>query len=200
MYKPLAWDSKRDDIAFAKGTDFDCGCDVCKNQEILLLPDADVDSIREIQFSCNERLLNTSDGKIDATEIRQIISLVEMTKRGIQNQAIPQSHEVSIESDRLLAMAYTLFGQKEEAAVYHCSFFSKVNLIGHLFDPVALATQRLAYADVVGGDLETVLRERSISDLTLALGEDHPWVRVLNCKLRSTVSHSHCSKKRKASF
>ncbi|KAI2508045.1 histone-lysine N-methyltransferase [Fragilaria crotonensis] len=95
-----------------QGYGFVCSCDACKSQEILLQPNTDVDSIREIQFSCNERMLKMQDSNVDDEEIAQIISLVEMTKRGIRNQAIPQSHEVSIESERLLAMAYTLLDRK----------------------------------------------------------------------------------------
>ena len=182
-----------------QGYDFVCECDACKNQEILLLPNTDVDSIREIQFSCNERMFNMPGSEIDVEEIGQIISLVEMTKRGIQNQAIPQSHEVSIESDRLLAMAYSLSGQNQEAAVHHQSFFSKVKHIGHLFDPVALATQNLEFANVADGDLKTELQEKGIYALTLALGEDHPWVRVLSPTLQSSVSQPRNNKKRNAS-
>jgi hypothetical protein len=143
-------------------------------------------------------MLKMQGSNVDDEEITQIISLVEMTKRGIRNQAIPESHEVSIEAERLLAMAYTLSGQKEEAIIHHDSFFSQARLIGHLFDPVALATQDLAYADVLDGDLRRDVQDRAISSLAIALGEDHSWVRVLTCQAHSAVAQQ-VSKKRKAS-
>jgi hypothetical protein len=154
-----------------QGYDFVCDCDACINQEILLPRNVDVDSIREIQFHCNERLLKLEDGAVDIDEAQQIISLINMTKRGIQNQDIPRSHEVSIESDRLLAMAYSLSGQSKQAIKYHTSFLSESELIGHLFDPVALATQRLKYADVLECGTRTEQLQQAISALEGALGE-----------------------------
>jgi SET domain len=159
-----------------QGYEFVCDCDACLNQEILLPPNVDIDSIREIQFHCNERLLKLEDCAVDVDETKQIISLVNMTKRGIENQGIPRSHEISIESDRLLAMAYSLSGQSEDAIKYHQSFFSESTLIGHLFDPVAMATQRLTYADKLEGVVKTEQLQQAISALECALGENHPWV------------------------
>lgn len=179
-----------------QGYDFVCDCDACRNQEILLPPNVDVDSIREIQFHCNERLVNLEEGSVDIDEIQQIISLINMTKRGIQNQDIPCSHEVSIESDRLLAMAYSLSGHKKEAIKYHQSFFSESELIGHLFDPVTMATQRLKYAEVLDCDIRTEQLRQAISALETALGENHPWVQHIARKVQTTPLEHERTQKR----
>jgi hypothetical protein len=168
-----------------QGYDFDCDCEACSSLKIVLPPDADVESIREIQFSCNERLLKQVDSIADLDEIEHIISMAEMTKRGIRNQEIPHSHEVSIETDRLLAMAYSLSGKKKEAIKHHDRFFSESANIGHLFDPVAMATERLKYANVLGRDLGIAQLQEAIAGLEVSLGEDHPWVRDLSRKVQA---------------
>ena len=59
-----------------------------------------------------------------------------MTKRGIRNQEIPHSHEVSIDSDRLLAMVYSLAEKKKEAIKHHDHYvFSESAKMGHFFNP-----------------------------------------------------------------
>ena len=68
-------------------------------------PDADMDSLREINFNCNNgQQLKHVDSTTDLNEIEHIVSLVEMTKRGIRNQETPHSYEAGIDPDRLLAM------------------------------------------------------------------------------------------------
>ena len=180
-----------------QGYDFACDCEACSSRKIVLPPNTDVNSIREIQFSCNERLLERVDSTTDLDEIEHIISLVEMTKRGIRNQEIPHSHEVSIETDRLLAMAYSLSGKKEEAIKHHDRFFSESAKIGHLFDPVAMATQRMKCANVLEGDLGSSQLQEAIAGLEISLGEDHPWVRLLSRKVQAASSQP-ASKKRKS--
>jgi hypothetical protein len=181
-----------------QGYDFACGCEACSSQKIVLPPDADVESIREIQFSCDERLLKQAEDSIkDLDEIEHIISLVEMTKRGIRNQEIPHSHEVSIETDRLLAMAYSLSGKKKEANKCHESFFSEAAKLEHLFDPVAMATERIKCANVLEGDVGNGQLQEAIAGLEISLGEDHPWVRDLSRK-EQAASLQPASKKRKS--
>ena len=77
------------------------------------------------------------DSTTDLDEIEHIVSLVEMTKRGIRNQEIPHSHEVSIDSDRLLAMVYLLATvvKKKETIKHHDHFFSESVKMGHFFNP-----------------------------------------------------------------
>jgi len=161
-----------------------------------------IDSIREIQFGLNDRLLdlsarlrklnchtevtnrhertracnypfneNESEGEMIALEgeLMSILGTIDMTQRGIQNQILPECHEVSIESDRLAAKAWDLWlaltaatastsriptsavadtKRKQNsilAGKKHREFFRKTAKIRELFDPVALGTQCLAY-------------------------------------------------------
>lgn len=74
----------------------------------------DVESIRQIQYSCNHELMlllqqqqQQQEESSDVLVPQQQISLVQMIQRGTRNQNNPVSHEVSIEAERLLAMAYT---------------------------------------------------------------------------------------------
>lgn len=174
---------------------FQCNCEACSAPTALLqLPnDVDLDSIREIQYDCNERLLlEASKNKQDFDgdhEIENIISTVQMTRRGIQNQGIPSCHEVSIEVERLLAMAFSLLrdDRRMESMEYHKEFFVKVNKLESLFDPVAKATQHLEYSrilsrstdndSIVNGELKKAIRLLEIS-----IGKDHAWTQMLSSK------------------
>jgi hypothetical protein len=181
-----------------EGYEFICRCQACTKKQILLPSDADVDSIRQIQFTCNEKLLLFTQIVPNFDDIEQIISLVEMTKRGISNQTLPHCHELSIEADRLLAIANTLLGKKEAAIQNHISFFSKTNTILHLFDPVCLASQRVKYARLLDEGGQQSQMKQAISELEAALGLDHPW--ILSLKDKSiTVSHTPVKKKQKVS-
>jgi hypothetical protein len=137
----------------------------------------DVESIREIQFSCNDQFMHAKEND----EIEHIISLARMTQRGIENQKIPQTHEGSIESDRLLAMTYTSLEQWNNAKEHHERFLCKVNTISDLFDPVAMATQYLEYSQVLNKTSERdnakQIWTKAIDLLETSLGKDHPWVR-----------------------
>jgi hypothetical protein len=175
------------------GYGFNCKCDACTHELIKLPLGVDVDSIREIQFSCNERLLlqeEAGGNSINEDEIEHVISLAQMTKRGIQNQQVPANHEVSIEADRLLAMAYSVLltqnktseETRRDATLHHDHFFQEAISVGKLFDPVVIATERLKYAKLLEGDSKqqaTMQREMAMNLLQTSLGDDHPWVRHL---------------------
>ena len=85
-------------------------------------PDADVDYLRKISSSAAMATIATSGQRLE-----HIVSLVEITKRGIRNQETPHLHEVSIDSDRLLAMAYSLatVEKKKVAIKNNDHFFSE---------------------------------------------------------------------------
>jgi hypothetical protein len=175
------------------GYGFHCKCNACTKELIKLPPGVDVDSIREIQFSCNERLLlqeEAGSATIDESETDHVISLVQMTKRGIYNQQVPANHEVSIEADRLLAMAYSALllqnkhseETRKNATLCHDHFFQEAISVGGLFDPVVIATERLKYSKLLEGDSKqqaTLQRETAMNLLRTSLGDDHPWVRHL---------------------
>jgi len=142
---------------------FHCQCCECGKPDALDLDLSQVDlqSIREVQYSCNERILNAQD---DPDSIR---SMIKMTQRGIRNGGISPHHEVSLETHRLLALL-------DRDVQEHEAFFRDVQT----FDPVTLATQRLEYARALSEDpvkqedqYETALRE-----LEAALGSNHSWV------------------------
>jgi len=182
---------------------FNCSCTACIDGKLKLpvvkvndFP-IDVDSIRDIQFSCNERLLNvTCNHHHDTTpgttansgendEVSNTISLILMTKRGIKNQNIPMHHEVSIEVDRLLAMAYTILGENANARTHFESFFVKISILGELlFDPVARAIQHLEYSQLLIKTREKHLakmqRNVALDILANVIGKDHPWIQTLN--------------------
>eukprot|EP00980_Cylindrotheca_fusiformis_P018240 scaffold5926_cov102-Cylindrotheca_fusiformis.AAC.3 len=174
---------------------FDCQCSACTtigdgadHSEPLSTVMESLQSIREVQYSCNEQLLAAEHQEQDPDQMEHIISLIQMTQRGIRNNSISDSHEVSIECERLLAMAYTRLGQWDEAEKHHELFFNKVKPIVNLFDPVALATQYLEYYKVLLRLLvqkkkdpvkATSIRNTFVSLLQTALGKDHPWLRQL---------------------
>lgn len=194
--------------ALQEGYGFDCKCSACTASEpaISLSETMDVQSVREIQFSCNERLLTeskagskplveerpiqASEGEASKSheyidEVEQVISLVQMTQRGIRNQGIPETHEVSIESHRLLALAYTLVEDWPRAKDHHEIFVELARKISCLFDPVAFGIQMLEYATVLKriGPMEIGLssekRQEGITLLQRALGNSNPWVSSL---------------------
>jgi hypothetical protein len=171
-----------------EGYGVDCNCIACTDSKpkISLSGDMDVESIREIQYSCNDQLLEQGGRQKDSNEneIEQTISLIQMTQRGIRNQSIPESHEVSIETERLFAMAHTLLENWNEAKEHHRLFFKKVETITDLFDPVALATQYLEYFMVLDRSNDSkagCIRQEFLCLLKQALGKDHVWlVRIWN--------------------
>mmetsp|Transcript_31844 Transcript_31844/g.77187 ORF Transcript_31844/g.77187 Transcript_31844/m.77187 type:complete len:516 (-) Transcript_31844:86-1633(-) len=208
-----------------EGYGFDCNCSACTASEpvISLSETMDVQSVREIQYSCNERLLaqkkrksqqphaqhrshqapeeKTSNDNDYADEVEQVIALVLMTQRGIRNQGIPETHEVSIESHRLLAMAYSILEDWAHAKEHHENFLKLANNVTELFDPVALGIQLLEYAHVlkqVGGpEITRSARkhQEGLGMLQRALGKNHNWVATL---LLSEESPPHDKAKRKS--
>lgn len=166
---------------------FDCTCDVCTTtssssdntqEQPKLSEDMDVQSIRDIQFSCNEQLTQGQE-----KEVEHVISLVRMTQRGICNQKIPPNHEVAIETERLLAMAYTLLEDWNESKLHHELFFQQAATIADIFDPVAMATQYLEYSKVLEASNESEnanrAREKGMGILEMSLGHEHSWIRQL---------------------
>ncbi len=169
---------------------FECDCTTCcSSSSMHLPPGADVDSIREVQYSCNERLLvaSQSQQKEDEEmeqqreeEIENILSLVRMTQRGIQTQGIPVMQEVALEAHRLLAMGLSLLGRSQEAIMHHRAWFQ--HGVVALMDPTAVATQRLALArDLAAQHSQESHQEWKIAiqELTESIGDNHPWIKSL---------------------
>ena len=176
---------------------FVCECELCSapSGDILFPASStpeddfavDPDPIRQIQYTCNERLLSfnvhqkkgwdsqrcprhaqqhnsqgregnhqTAAGELEteqntvfSDEVNHVLSLIKMTMRGIQNQQIPLSHEVSLECHRLLAMGSSMLHDFEQAIAHHEAFFRTIehHFCGPLmFDPVALAIQHMEYS------------------------------------------------------
>ena len=154
---------------------FVCKCVLCQTStgDILLPLDdgifVDSDPIREIQYTCNERLLQSKDAwqrheheqldrskdgederiALDVEQIAHVLSLIKMTQRGIRNQQIPVAHEVSLESHRLLALGYSMLHDYSQAVSHHKDFVRIINDNFHgllSFDPVALATQYMDFS------------------------------------------------------
>ena len=101
--------------------------------------------------SSNNKLIRQDPAIV--LELDRIMRRIEMTQKGIANQNLPESHEVSIESDRLGAAACDLWlksmGESmcvsiESAFESHFEFYRKTEQIQGLFDPVAIGTQCLA--------------------------------------------------------
>ncbi len=187
--------------------DFICNCEACELKTlsaiemdgVLKVPDnSDVECIRQMQFSCNQQLLeiqhssygtstrgNMSDlTDVQLTELESCIATINMNRRGIHFQGIPASHEISIESHRLLAKALSMYGEIDEALEEYKSFRKAVQPIMKLFDPVAFATTLLEF----GVDLQRTgikCKEEASSKailtdalefVTTALGEEHTLV------------------------
>ena len=182
---------------------FICHCEECSSLTpfIQLPKNADVDAVREVQYSCNARLLSVQEERTEPNhetktshdddnasaltdEIESVLSLVRMTQRGIHNQGIPPCHEVSLEAHRLLAMGLSRLGQYKEAIQHHQEFFKQA--VASLMDPVAMATQHLALARDMGATntfpRQDVEREwdTAMKALTTVIGASHRWVQALS--------------------
>jgi hypothetical protein len=126
--------------------------------------------LRELQIDCYQKLTlassmppslerrhNVEDGTMSRIEmIEQCIATVRMAQRGIRNQSIPDSHEVSLECHRLLAVSFSLLGEDshyeeddegslavDEEREHHLNFFRAVEPVLQLLDPSALAIQHM---------------------------------------------------------
>lgn len=170
---------------------FSCQCEYCFSNSNMDLPnkDIDVDSIREVQFSCNSRLLAASSVTTNAgavidkegkDEIENVLSLVRMTQRGIQNQKIPETHEVTLEADRLLAMGLSILGQYQEAMIHHKAWINKATTAN--IDVVTIATQKVAYDNDFKASSpgeHSLYWKEALDELTCALGKEHAWLECL---------------------
>jgi hypothetical protein len=178
------------------GYHFTCACETCagdKYEDLVKVPEgADVNALREVQFTCNETLVRleqpadattttTTSTTTEKEELENCIATLEMSQKGIGNQNIPGSHEIVIESHRLLAKAYSLQGKSAEAIQEHHAFFQAVEPIDPIFDPVTKATQRLALAK----DYKTLEKQDdyqaqlklALEGATVALGAEHAFVK-----------------------
>lgn len=155
--------SERQDVLQRK-YHFSCTCCSCADSIIAFPPSVvDVQSIREIQYSCNERLLAVSDDDEDA--LAGIRGLVRMTMRGIQRQGIPANHEVSIEAHRLLLHCAE---SEEELQREWDEFVQATESVGRLYDMIVFNTERLRFH-----------RSKAIGQLKVVLGEAHAWIKML---------------------
>mmetsp|Transcript_4392 Transcript_4392/g.8452 ORF Transcript_4392/g.8452 Transcript_4392/m.8452 type:complete len:329 (-) Transcript_4392:4481-5467(-) len=189
------------------GYDFKCMCDVCERnwtwakgiEEHVTLPlGHEVDILRNMQYDCNQQLLALMDEckfsreRLNETQICDLgscLSTIQMNKRGIRNQNIPGSHEVSIESHRLHAAALSLGGHVEAALKKHEAFHKAVQKILRIFDPVAYATSLNEYSaalDQVGdyGRRDEIIA-LALENLSCALGHDHIFIRTVASTLNN---------------
>ncbi len=177
-----------------EGYNFECQCEACGysdkkskpsrwEQHTKVPPECDINSIRQVQYSCNQNLLEIQQcltenlGHDIEASLDNCIGLIRMCSRGIENQKIPSSHEVSIEVHRLLATALSLSGKMKESFAEHRAFFESIEPIKEIFDPVAVATQRLKFSQDLERDNDA---SEALSQLCLAhnlcstvLGADH---------------------------
>ncbi len=188
---------------------FSCQCEACdektdlgkKLNKCLSLPDdCDVDILRQMQFSCHEkmneiqmaliRLNEEADDNLEGkkeieNELQFCISTIKMNQRGIKFQKIPPSHEVSIESHRLLATSLSLMGEYDLAVKEHTLFLDSVQAVQEIFDPVATATSLLEFAKDLQrkeGEKKThtkyyLILSKAYNNAKMALGIDHSFVR-----------------------
>jgi hypothetical protein len=177
------------------GYNFECQCDACerkwawakKIEDHVALPVGhEVDVLRNMQYECNQELLTLIDeckcspehlNERQRSDLQICLSTIQMNKRGIHNQNIPGSHEVSIESHRLNAAALSLSGDAESAVKEHEAFHKAVQNILRIFDPVAYATSLNEYAAALEKVGDCSRRDEIISlaldNVSCALGRDH---------------------------
>ena len=178
------------------GYHFQCRCRACRLDEgdatakewdrCLAVPErSDLDSLREVQYGVNHTFVESSD----RDEIERSIGLVRMVGNGVKNQGIAASHECAMEVHRLLSVGYATLNHFDDAIREHKAFFSSVEKIAGLFDPVALATQHTEFALVLhrNGDVEGERSELKAARLlaTTALGQDHPYATAIERKLQA---------------
>jgi len=193
-----------------------------KLEDHICLPEgSDVEILRQIQFSSNEELLQIRQRKLQNSiegsnimstssidgddsdimlELHNCIATIKMNQRGIKNQGIPKSHEVSIEAHRLLALAYSLAGEVNLAIEQYKIFLDAVLAVKELYDPVALASSLLAYAH----DLATSQKDEEYRiKLSLAydyaksaLGVHHSFVRNIEKQMQKSASTQDRNMKR----
>lgn len=203
------------------GYDFDCDCDVCNrernNNEVAVKSDSvfssdennDADLLRQVQYACHETLHRLEEARRrvegssdDDDDLARCDANVRMVRRGVANQGLPPDHEVSLENHRLAARVRSLSGNHVKAVAEHEAFLSSAEPLARarLFDPVALAAQRIALAEDLerwscstDGEDGAAIRDRARSSrdfavrtATTALGADHPYVRSLEGAKQAT--------------
>lgn len=191
-YLPLSGLSKMErQLRLMEGYHFKCSCTTCAHdsyEEYLKLEStADVESLRQVQFTCHADLLRLQNDFVQ-DDLDSRLGTLQMLQRGLENQNIPASHEVRLELHRLLAMAYTLNEQIQLAMEQHEAFFKALNSIPRLFDPVAEAIQRLEYAKLLQDDSARQQQELSfaVQKATTALGENHEFVQSISERITSS--------------
>ena len=193
------------------GYQFECKCRACRLDpgdkiaeswdSSLKVPDgSDLSSLREVQYSCNQTLF-TIDGRkninSDSVALDGCIGMVQMSAKGIKNQEIASSHEVSLEVYRLLASAYSLSARLDDAAREHEAVLHSVEKILSLFDPITLATQMVEYAFVLHRTSNPEGEKRQLGRAKVlacaALGSDHPFTTMITKKLSILGLSSPCA-------
>lgn len=201
-------DGKERHRLLSDGYGFDCGCRACVDtsnahewEKLLQLPNgADVDSLRQVQFTCNESLVRARQMNGNNPErsglLEHCVVMTRMSLRGIQNQQIPASHEVSIEAHRLLASTLSLIGEQTDADKEYDIFFNLVNPIRPLFDPVVLIKQHAEYAALlIEGEAQQSHLDRAMCLARTALGAEHPL--TLSIEQSDNDPEQNSAKKRK---
>ena len=177
----------------------------------------DCDSIDNSQVDVGGDDVNDEEGGEEdprADLIEQSIATLEMAQRGIRNQKIPPSHEVSLECHRLLALAYGLLRrdspcihEKDDDAVavqeqyHHEQFFEKAQQIESFLDPSALMIQHKLVAECLQsgeGNNEKDSRDyhyhinAALELGKTALGEDHPFLMRLRPLIKKRELNLDC--------
>lgn len=178
-----------------EGYGFRCVCESCSDQVITLPDNADVESIREIQFDCNAQMIQQEE-TVDQNQLEHIVAMLTMTQRGMKNQEIPSCHEICIEAERLLAMAYGMLGNAKEAMDHHERFIAKATEVIELFDPIAMGSQHMEYAKLVVGDEMNRQQMLALQALDVAIGADHPFVVAKRVEFQALSSNSERKRKR----
>jgi len=191
-YLPLSGLSKEErQSRLQAGYHFTCRCAACSQdlyeEHLKLFESADVESLRQVQFSCHSDLLR-SEKNSDQDQVDSSLGMLRMLQRGLENQKIPKAHEVRLELHRLLAWAYMLDGKTENALHEHEAFFKSVQLIAGLFDPVAEATQRLEYGSLFKREQKQDEISLALRQSLVPLGEDHEFVKSITQRQLGSLS------------
>jgi hypothetical protein len=198
---------------------FECMCDVCVGKwtwakeiedRVTLPAGHEVDIIRNMQYECNQQLLTLMKeckcsgerlNEMQLCDLQSCLSTIQMNKRGVCNQNIPGSHEVSIESHRLHAAALLLSGDVDSALKEHEAFHEAVQKILRIFDPVAFATSLNEYAAALDRVGKCSRRDEivllALENLSCALGDDHIFTSTMASVLKDRCERGE--KKRKNS-
>ncbi|GFH55496.1 hypothetical protein CTEN210_11972 [Chaetoceros tenuissimus] len=195
---------------------FQCMCEACETKSsrmkdieaLVQVPtDADITTVREMQFQIHQNILELKQKSRESfdmdnfqDEVNSCLMMIAMNKRGIANQNIPQCHEISMENKRLYASALSLIDENEKAIEEYVAFLESVEKVNDIFDPVAVATTRVEYAQTLkklGNQKEKDELEQAHDELILALGKDHSFTKRI-FEMLSNESSQKIGQKRKA--